>query len=83
MSMNTFIDRIQNLPEAERAAAVAAILAGPTQPKPPKALSEPEQAMIADLRKEILALCANPTTNEALIAAHVSAIRRIEAVNFR
>jgi hypothetical protein len=34
--------------------------------------------MVADLRKEILALCANPTTNEALIAAHVCAIRRIE-----
>jgi hypothetical protein len=76
MSMNTFIDRIQNLPEAERAAAVAAILAGPT--KTPKKLSEAEQTMIADLRKEILALCANPTTNEALIAAHVCAIRRIE-----
>jgi len=78
MSMNTFIDRIQNLPEAERAAAVAAILTGPTKPKTPKKMSEAEQTMVADLRAEILALCSNPTTNEALIAAHVSAIRRIE-----
>jgi len=78
MSVQLFVNRIQHLPEAERQAAVKAILDGPARPIKPKVLSDAERTMIADLRKEILALCANPTTNEALIAAHVCAIRRIE-----
>ena len=78
MSVELFVNRIQNLPEADRQAAVKAILAGPTKPNTPRKMSEAEQTMVADLRAEILALCSNPTTNEALIAAHVCAIRRIE-----